>query len=78
MVIKGKAIVLRHPEQVLARPVPIGTFSSPSESGRKPQGENHQGERHPGSRTQTVAVKGERVTTEFKSDLFHPPPPTRP
>ena len=33
--------------------VPIGTISSPSEGGRKPQGENHQ----------ALAVKGERHPT---------------
>ena len=67
--------------------VPIGTISSPSEGGRKPQGENHQalavkGERHPTcgqsrtqaaarTRTQAVAVRGGRVTTTPPSLKVH-------
>ena len=66
-----KPLILRHPELVLARTyemVPIGTISSPSEGGRT-RGKNHQafavkGTRHPTpSRTQAIAVRGERVNT---------------
>ena len=56
---KVKSFILHHPEQGLAtgqvsRPnemVPIRTISTPSEGGRKPQGENHQ----------ALAVKGEDI-----------------
>ena len=81
-------MILHHPEQVLARSqpyetVPLGTILSPSEDGRKPQGENHKAlavkdERHPTWRqsqtqaaartgTRTIAVRGERVTTALPS-----------
>ena len=76
--VKVKLLILRYQEQVLARPVGLmrqfqnGTISSPSEGGRKPQGENHQalavkGERHPTCGLDSESnpgrsVRGERVT----------------